>query len=330
MNSSYKKLRDNKTIMDFWNTESGNGHLCKPKGVLYHYTSSQAFVSILQNKEFWLTKSGFMNDVQDIQYAKDLFIERLNISKMKKDNKDALIENLKVSVRDGLFDNIFVLSLSADGDSLPLWSYYGKNDGYNIGIKPEFIEDCANANLMTEKILDSSKGGFVERKSGLCVSIEHNTRFSYSTYGNYILYDRDTQEKIFDLYIEELINLYGLKSHKADQEARLLISDIIQFIPFMKHSSYINEKEYRMLFKLDKPSVASDSPIALDKIQKYRLSTGAMVTDIVVKLNKPGYFNSVTISPFNHNEFTEAGIIDLTNNYVYKLEFIPSNIPSRF
>jgi len=114
---NYREFMNKQEIREFWNSSSENSFLCMPRSTLYHYTSANALCSIIQNQEFWLTKADFMNDKSEIKYASDLFIERLKQSRIPEKEKENLIKSFENSVTNGLFNNIFVLSLSANYDS---------------------------------------------------------------------------------------------------------------------------------------------------------------------------------------------------------------------
>ena len=70
---------------------------------VYHYTDMNGFISIMQNKELWLTHIRFMNDRKEYLEGRELC-------------KD-----------------VFSLSLSHSRDSLDMWRGYGQSSGIAIG-----------------------------------------------------------------------------------------------------------------------------------------------------------------------------------------------------
>lgn len=39
---------------------------------LYHYTTSDALINIVTNKEFWITKWDYLNDVDELRVAEEV------------------------------------------------------------------------------------------------------------------------------------------------------------------------------------------------------------------------------------------------------------------
>lgn len=327
---NYKDFMEKKEIKEFWDCSFfKNSFLCTPKGNLYHYTSANALSSIIQNQELWTTKSSFMNDTSEIEYASELFLKRLECSKLREEDKRLLKEGFEKGKKEGIFDNMYVLCLSANPDSLPMWSYYGKNDGYNIGISPQFVSDFVNTEFIKIKTLKTVKGNteWVESIGSKCVSVGTEENSALVVKSNYVLYDDIKQAKIFDLLLEEIGNLTIENSHNSNAQINLMLSTLTDFIPFMKDYSYHNEEEYRILIKLDE---TGGNKLKLNKIQKYRVFNGALIPYIKLVLNKPNYFNSITASPFNRSELVLLGIQDVINTYPVPLKLLHSKIPSRF
>ncbi|KDR95982.1 Protein of unknown function [Peptoclostridium litorale DSM 5388] len=318
----YEDFMKNEEIREFWNSNLNNRCICLPKGNLYHYTSANVLASIMQNQTFWVTKSNFMNDLSEIDYASKLFLERLECSKLNKEDRREFKESFESARDKGLFDNIYVFCLSGNQDSLPMWNYYGKNDGYNIGVSPELVADLANLEYIKKKTFKNSN--FTESEGKKCVEINTHEKVSFKHIikANYVLYDKDKQIKIFDLLLEEINFLI-----ENGKDVKQMLDLLVDFIPFMKHSSYHNEEEYRILIQL-KP--AGSNPLKLNKIQKYRVFNGALIPYISLKLNNPEYFKSIGIGPCNLNSLSLVGIEDLVATYPSKLEIGKSKVPSRF
>ncbi|MCB2296117.1 DUF2971 domain-containing protein [Clostridium algoriphilum] len=330
---NYKDFMEKKEIKEFWDCSLfKNSFLCLPKGNLYHYTSANALSSIIQNQELWTTKSNFMNDTSEIQYACELFLKRLECSKLREEDKQSIKKCFEEGKSEGIFDSMYVLCLSANPDSLPMWSYYGTNDGYNIGISPQFVNDFANTNFIMNKALitdDKGNAKWVESINSKCVSVDTNGDVSYGSgiKANYVLYDETKQVKIFDLLLEEIGNIILENSHNPSIQINIMLNTLFDFIPFMKDYSYHNEEEYRVLVKLEG---TGGNQLMLNKIQKYRVFKGALIPYITLVLNKPNYFNSIMASPFNRSELVLLGMQDVISTYPSQLDLLYSKIPSRF
>jgi len=96
--------------------------------ILYHYTNASSLISIIENKEFWISQRDFLNDKYETKYPSEHFLEI--IRKNKNYDINYFIENFISSLH-----SQYILSFSLLSDSLHQWSYYGKNDGYCLGVK---------------------------------------------------------------------------------------------------------------------------------------------------------------------------------------------------
>ena len=118
---------------------------------LYHYTSPDGLLGIVENGEMWFGNIMDLNDITEIDYAfKKVIIPVLNESKdLSNDSKKALMKRLDYVQKRFLLmphndrtvfyhTNIFVLSTSMNGNSHNLWNNYTKTTnraGYAIFLK---------------------------------------------------------------------------------------------------------------------------------------------------------------------------------------------------
>jgi len=98
--------------------------------ILYHYTNASSLISIIENKEFWITQRDFMNDKYETKYPAEQILKIFKRNKNISYDQKYFTENLISSLH-----SQYILSFSLLSDSLHQWSYYGKNDGYCLGIK---------------------------------------------------------------------------------------------------------------------------------------------------------------------------------------------------
>ncbi len=308
----------NELLNKYWENWDNNGLICKPNGKLYHYTSAEAIISILNKNEFWLTNSNFMNDNSETTYACKLFNDRLDQSKINEKNKIVLKEMVDLAVGKGLVQNNFILSFSMNSDSLPMWQYYGGKAGYILGKSPKFIKDFGDFEwIYSIKHSRDDNGNHIKVKNPhkQCVEVvEARSPMSYSVVSNNVIYDKKIQISIMDTIIAHI-------------EERLIenaytLGRLIDFIPFIKHESYTNEEEYRIIISFDKTQ--------MNRVQHNREREGAIIPFVKLKFNKREYIQGIGISPNIFNEYTKLGVENIIRNYPSKLEFIESQIPSRF
>lgn len=116
--------------------------------ILYHYTSSDGLIGILQSCELWATDARFLNDTSELHSGRE--IARQVIS----DAADRTTERFdaqflrSVERRLDLMDNISILvcSFSEVGDSLPQWREYAdRGHGFALGF------DCNALHLLRER-----------------------------------------------------------------------------------------------------------------------------------------------------------------------------------
>ncbi len=97
---------------------------------LFHYTSSAAFLSIIQSGELWFSDFRYMNDLSELNYGVELFSRLLQErSDSEKDNDDSHILfvtelALKQAVQ---ATDIFVFCLCEENNLLNQWRVYGKD-----------------------------------------------------------------------------------------------------------------------------------------------------------------------------------------------------------
>lgn len=132
-----------------------------------------------------------MNDVSEIDYAGNLFLERLKASNV---NNKHSIEEAFLKQKSELFNDVFILSVSSDGDSLPMWTYYGNNDGYNLEIDHQYILELKD---YAENPRDK-KGPQIE------IISDGRRSFSPKVLGHNINYESSEQNGIFDLILSEI------------------------------------------------------------------------------------------------------------------------------
>ena len=124
-----------------------------PPDILYHYTSPEAALNILRSNGFWATEARYLNDPTDVfetweiarkvqeEYLKDFplgdaidYEKKVEEFAKNIDYRKAYLAHLYMFPVDfHKNDNVFLISLSANGDSLPQWRAYCPNGGYSLG-----------------------------------------------------------------------------------------------------------------------------------------------------------------------------------------------------
>lgn len=204
--------------------------------ILYHYTSINSLQSILENKQLWVTHSRFMNDAGESEYFWEVLHEVLNefaldyapdddITELSEFVKKTLLNSKDIFLKiKESFDKFYLLSFSMSSDSLSMWNYYGKNDGYCIGMYP---------NQIWKNWIKNDLGSMA---SGA------------------VIYDRDKQIDILKRELERIFEWFIRTTRGFDDEKFIEITDLLflrwifAYSSFFKHKSFEIENEFRIAF----------------------------------------------------------------------------------
>lgn len=99
--------------------------------VIYHYTSLEAAMKILETSKVWCSNLRYSNDPSEAEYGKHLLDAVLT------KDPDLKLEGLRKGIADL---DTYAVSLSADGDLLPQWRAYCRNGrGVSVGVRFEAL-----------------------------------------------------------------------------------------------------------------------------------------------------------------------------------------------
>jgi len=101
--------------------------------MFYHYTSIDAFRSIIESKKMWATRYDQMEDRSEVHVGIDSVVKVVKEHEAgnPSEYKDFLISGIESYAEGGL--EIYVLSLSGDADSPSQWEAYTPHGGIAIG-----------------------------------------------------------------------------------------------------------------------------------------------------------------------------------------------------
>lgn len=277
--------------------------------ILYHYTSGQGLFGIINSGELYCSNVNFLNDPSEKSYFKDLlFITFKEIPECEKIYSTLFNNSFQKSVVSP-FDT-FIASFSKNEDSLSMWNYYAKGNGYNIGLDIDsIIEQNKGTNLSIQKI-----------------ELIYDQQKQLNDIKQFILGHKANCDKYEDLNerlrTEKDFNEYS----KLSLEQNYLIEDfnggIYKLGLGFKHTAYEREQEVRLIVSEDEIE---------QKTTKFKISdNGVFVEYIPIKLNLKGNIKSITIHPLNgqlHLEGTKKFIA--SQYFATKIEIKVSTIPLR-
>lgn len=100
--------------------------------LVYHYTNAAGFLGIAQSDELWASSALALNDLSEITYGLEVFLEATD---GRADSPSELLAELVSAEEFGTMRAAaFFLSASTDGDSLSQWIGYGGVQGYALGL----------------------------------------------------------------------------------------------------------------------------------------------------------------------------------------------------
>jgi len=152
MNENYKKLVD----LIFPYASNQEARIRNENKKFCHYTSADAAIKIIKNKEVWLRHYSFMNDYMEVDHGLDCLIhaysEESTFIKALNDIQPSLsgeVEKIFNEVIKGLKQNLYLLSVSeheVEEDSigrLSMWRAYGKDSGVALILNNEAFQSTA-------------------------------------------------------------------------------------------------------------------------------------------------------------------------------------------
>ena len=282
---------------------------------VYHYTSPEGLLSILQSRALRFTDCQFFNDKLEYIYIKKPISQIMNKMSSKMRNQ-YLVENVDMWLKGEyevyekekhLKERYYVFCTSTDHDSLNMWNYYIKNNkyqGYNIGISIgkllKYLEELEYCN--------------------------------YEIWHGPVVYNNSEQEKIiFDLIqkLDEILwkiksevsfdSYWNIYLQKAQEE---IINSIEVYRLFFKDSAFMQEKEYRFVLKV---------PIDIEETSclasGYRIREGIISPYVDLKFDEE-ILESITLAPMLEKEIAKKGIELFMDKTKYKkdIELIDSSI----
>lgn len=123
---------------------------------LYHYTSQEGFLGIIESDCVWATKMQYLNDTTELSLALKLTKEAIVKYASKYSGIDlSRIEQLKGALNNISKINLCIASFSEKPDLLSQWrAYSGGSGGYSIGFNTEaLIKNAEKSDFRLKKCI---------------------------------------------------------------------------------------------------------------------------------------------------------------------------------
>jgi hypothetical protein len=198
-----------------------------PPEILYHYTSQDGLLGVVQSKTIWASKIQYLSDSQEFALALDLArhaLERRRSADLSSSETE-LVTRMTADIERKERVNICVCSFSEEGDLLSQWrAYCSPGPGFSLGFK-----------------------------SGTLRSLADRQNFFLAP----CVYDWRIQDQIVEELIEETISAFSLEESKTNasgQESESIekaswsfATKLATYAPLIKHLSFSKEKEWRLI-----------------------------------------------------------------------------------
>lgn len=288
--------------------------------IVYHYTSPDAFLSIVQGRSVRFSDIRYMNDKSESFF----FVKRLLefceenkeqyqhftdvVNELLKENSYSAIKKLKAQdIRYTEFPGLkmgkqrnFIFCTSNDADSLNMWNYYasgGKYTGYNIGFSVQRFLKTFDTNQ--ERTVDS----FI------------------IYYGN-VLYKKKQHFEAIEELAQTVERFIAKKpSDQAMQRAAISVQKHIELHgPFFKDKSFKSENEFRFLVSIAEKNIPHNEDEAKKYFGQYnqKLQEGFCIKNGLVvpfiKVSIPEHsISRITMAPMTEYEIAKSSIKELLN-----------------
>ncbi|MDF2906052.1 MAG: hypothetical protein K0R34_1373 [Herbinix sp.] len=286
---------------------------------LYHYTSLFGLMGIIDKKQFWISRSSFLNDEFEFKYIKeiiDITLDEVFIDISIRDRMKILIESKmkELSLDDNeIDDGYYVLSFSLVRDSLTLWSEYSDFMGYNIGFEKGKLSEY----FCGYRIKWSGK---VEYQKEIQIQLLINALSRCTDYDE--INDGDINDYTSKM-VEYFSDLIELNNTEIDDRIECFCIQCIIYSMFFKKECFIDEQEYRYIF-------ADSTSIEMN----FRNMNETIIPYIIVpqktndKINLP--ISNITIAPKNKSDITSLGMKLYLSKKGYDVPVFLSEIPLRY
>ncbi|MGG0536675.1 DUF2971 domain-containing protein [Priestia aryabhattai] len=258
---------------------------------LYHYTSIYGLEGILKNSEFWVSHSAFLNDKTELEYTYKLCQEIIDEMVGENQKLHELASDIFQSgIEKSRDTELYILSMTTNGDSNLLWSNYSHNDGYSLALKyPDIVKTFAKEREVTEVVPVPAD----------------------------VIYDREKQKQLLEAPIRALLQFMHFNASPdvwaegIDNRFRELFTAINIYSAFFKDECFKQEEEVRIVF------MSRDITNKL-KQDGFRISNGAFIPYLKAPFHsKKEVIQSITIGPKNHMDIAKEGLSKLLKHYGY-------------
>lgn len=272
-----------------------------PTGTLFHYTTATGLLGIVSNAELWATDYAFLNDRQELDFARNRFVRALHA--LKDPTADPLhpfhgdhtfageFESFVRLVVDNLertSSRVYVTCFCERGDLLSQWRGYGSDHGYSIEFEKRALADGVHTTDEAEIGTDLYWIGYGDEAATATVD-----------------------DALRDVAAETNLGHPGMVAHH-------LGLTLLGRLATVKNQSFEQEREWRCVVTTYAPATEL----------RFRPTDIGLVPYVAIPFDLAG-IKSVTVGPGRHVESRVAGVRQVLAHYRVAAEVRMSDIPLR-
>lgn len=200
---------------------------------LSHYCSNEAFVSIISNRELWISELSLSNDFLEGKWIRTIFSELCATQKVTTKNSNQLLEHLDalIAIAGGAG-----FCLSEEPDQLSQWRGYANNGtGMSLGLNRLYLQEVCTTHSNEDFGLQLTK---------MIYDVEEQKRLVSEPFSEVLKCVEDGA-----LIYPTLLSTED-DNKKYDKARSSLVLAFMLFLPHMyslKNPAFEEEKEWRLL-----------------------------------------------------------------------------------
>jgi hypothetical protein len=340
------------------NLETSTTEPAKPKGLLYHYTTQEGFLGILESDSLRATHIRYMNDSKEFIDALEHlggFIDEFDISL-----RSSLRYFMRSSIRFSSGRNAaYIISFTDDeaqlthhetvpGDRLSQWRSYSGGKGISLGLDYRSLDrsgsgrswrmEGAIAYLLECSYGNEDKRGYFQR---LGESMAKEAEQDFERFAFALLSNCETMAKTLDAEgfrsAEFDALMASVRQHRIDLTLALLVNATL-----FKDVAFFEEKEWRTVILPFRSHLSADDSSDSSEI-RVKFRSGALgitpYIDFPLGLRAPDSpLRRIVVGPTPHMEeavkgvemlLEDKGIRPKSKDFPDGVEVVPSQIPYR-
>ncbi|KFX07280.1 hypothetical protein KP22_04105 [Pectobacterium betavasculorum] len=225
-------------------------------GIIYHYCSPDAFLSIAKNKKLWLSATNNMNDFSEGAWLSKALgnVLSLNLTSDNKAMREGILRQFNIN------NNIkYITCFSKKPDILSQWRAYAQNgEGIAVGFDEESLD----------------------LESGMAFN-HPDPKFSIKLNDVMYMSGNELSNMLVNLLKESGVKLLPEKENLSPETLMDLGNRLSYLSPVVKNPAFIEEQEKRIIYS---PLVLSDKKDNSTKIfnpigdMHYRISNGFLTS----------------------------------------------------